>query len=569
MKDKKYGLGWIFSKMKGVRFLLVVCAILVLLETVLTLVFAFILREFIDIATGDSTLDLLTVGLVAIAVVVCTGIVSMALSIMRQLVIGKTERGIRVELMGVILSRRTAQITRQHTGELLTRLTADATAVSTVFMSIIRNIIGGFASVVLATAAMFFLNWQMAIIMLVLTPVLMVVISVFTSPMKKASEKDLQNEEVNRSLMQENLSRLVLIKAYLMQTKVVGKIRNAYSSKLKSGVKVGMWQGIIEFLGSFVANAMFLVCLGVGAIFVLRGDTTLGALVAIVQLLNYVVNPVANFAGAAAEVGKATASSKRIGEIMEIPADTPIAAVSAVNAAELVAEKLSFSYDGTEEGGENTVFDGVDAVFQKGVVTGIAGKSGSGKSTLLKLLIGLYEPKDGTVELKHESGVVTGDEIMSQIAYVPPVDYLFSGAVFDNIIMSEDSPRTSDMESAATDANILDFIQSLPEGFDTQITESGGNVSSGQAQRLAIARAIYKRSPVIVFDEPTANLDVVSIEKFQSAVRRLADKGKICIIVTHDVSTIEMCDKVYVIEDGGLRIKHAGEKLDLDEHDGN
>jgi len=166
---------------------------------------------------------------------------------------------------------------------------------------------------------------------------------------------------------------------------------------------------------------------------------------------------------------------------------------------------------------------------------------------LLKLLIGLYEPGGGTVELKHKSGVVIGDEILAQIAYVPPVDYLFSGAVFDNIIMSDDAPRVSEMESAAADANILDFIHSLPEGFGTQITESGGNVSSGQAQRLAIARAIYKRSPVIVFDEPTANLDVVSIEKFQSAVRRLAENGKICIIVTHDVSTIDMCDKVYVI----------------------
>jgi len=183
MKDKKYGLGWIYSKMKGVRFLLVVCASLVLIETVLTLAIAFFLREFVDIATGDSTLSLLTVGLMAIAVFICSGIISMVLSVIRQYVIGKTERGLRVELMGVILSRRTEQITKQHTGELLTRLTADVTAVSSVFMSIIRNIVGGAVSVVLATAAIFFLHWQMAIIMLVLTPVLMIVMSVFTSTM--------------------------------------------------------------------------------------------------------------------------------------------------------------------------------------------------------------------------------------------------------------------------------------------------------------------------------------------------------------------------------------------------
>ena len=136
MIDRKYGLGWIFSKMKGVRFLLAICVTLVLAETVLTLAIAFFLRAFVDIATGHSTLDLLTVGLVAIAVTILSGIISMVLSIMKQYVIGKTERGLRVELMSVILTRRAEHITKQHTGELLTRLTADVTAVSSVFMGI-------------------------------------------------------------------------------------------------------------------------------------------------------------------------------------------------------------------------------------------------------------------------------------------------------------------------------------------------------------------------------------------------------------------------------------------------
>jgi len=124
-------------------------------------------------------------------------------------------------------------------------------------------------------------------------------------------------------------------------------------------------------------------------------------------------------------------------------------------------------------------------------------------------------------------------------------------------------PRVNEIKSAASDANILDFIQSLPNGFDTPIGESGGTVSNGQAQRLAIARAIYKKSPVVVFDEPTANLDVDSIEKFQSAVRHLA-RDKICIIVTHDISTINVCDKVYVIESGHVREKLCGEELVID-----
>jgi ABC-type bacteriocin/lantibiotic exporter with double-glycine peptidase domain len=200
------------------------------------------------------------------------------------------------------------------------------------------------------------------------------------------------------------------------------------------------------------------------------------------------------------------------------------------------------------------VLDNLSVSFEKGAVTGIVGKSGCGKSTLLKLLIGLYEPNQGNVTLKTSDGA--NAEITPQIAYVPPNDYLFSGTVAENIIMSEDNPRIDEMKAACSDANILGFIESLSGGFDTSIGESGGTVSSGQAQRLAIARAIYKKSPIVVFDEPTANLDADSVEQFKSAVRRLAqDKGKICVIVTHDASTMTVCDKVYVMEDGVISEK--------------
>jgi ABC-type multidrug transport system fused ATPase/permease subunit len=226
-----------------------------------------------------------------------------------------------------------------------------------------------------------------------------------------------------------------------------------------------------------------------------------------------------------------------------------------VDAVELVAENISFSYRDEDDEAEN-VLENVNVSFSKGVVTGIAGISGSGKSTLLKLLIGLYTPQQGKVTLHHTSGTL--DKIMPQVAYVPPVDYLFSGTVAENIIMSENQPCLEEMNIASSGANILEFIESLPEGFDTNIGESGGTVSSGQAQRLAIARAIYKKSPIVIFDEPTANLDITSIEIFQSAIKKLA-KDKICIIVTHDISTITVCDKVYELEEG--RIKEINKNL--------
>lgn len=565
-KKNNYGLGWIYKKTKGTRLQLVIFTAFILVSTVVTISFAYFIKLFIDIATGELDESLLRVGLIAIGVIAAGGVVTVINFVLGHYIFGKTERNLRVELMSVIFSRRMADISKQHTGELLTKLTVDIQAVSECFINIIRSMVGGIASAVFATAAMFLLDWRMALIMIILTPLLMLVMGIFTPFMQKASEKDKRNDEINRSMMQENLSRIMLIKTYFMRDKVIAKVKKTYANKLKSGMKLGMWEGFVSFSGEIIAMSMFMVAIGVGAYFVMRGETTFGNMVAIVQLLNYVVNPVANFAGAIAQIGQAKASSGRIGEIYELPADRQVISANSVDAVELVAENISFAYNtgenGGEENGTENVLENVSASFKKGEITGIAGKSGSGKSTLLKLLIGLYAPRngDGKIELRYNSGTLSGEEIMPQIAYVPPVDYLFSETVRENIIMSEKEPRLEDMRSAAADANILDFIQSLPQEFDTPIGESGGTVSSGQAQRLAIARAIYKESPVVVFDEPTANLDVESIEKFQSAVRTIA-KDKICIIVTHDISTIGVCDKVYVIENGSVRERADGEEL--------
>ena len=191
----------------------------------------------------------------------------------------------------------------------------------------------------------------------------------------------------------------------------------------------------------------------------------------------------------------------------------------------------------------------VDLSFQKGEVTGIVGKSGSGKSTLLKLLMGLYSPANGSVTLQCGTEKVSGENIIANVAYVPPADYLFSGTIAENIAMSNNFD-TEKLKAAAVGANIFDYIQALDNGFDTVLGEGGNTVSSGQAQRIAIARAIYKNG-VFIFDEPTANLDRETIKLFQSTVKKLAESN-ICIIVTHDRSTVEICDKIYTLENGKI-----------------
>jgi len=559
IKTKKYGLGWIITQIKGAKWYLLLFTGIIFFANGLEVSVAFFLKEFVDIATGESSRSILNTALLAGATVGIAGVLYMLSHVLQKYIYGRTERKLRTDLLGTIFTRRMSDISKQHTGELLTKLTLDTQAVSDICPVIIRNMVGGGTAALIAIVSMFLLDWRMALIILVLTPVLMFAMSLLTPFIEKASVRDKENDEENRSLMQENLSRIMLIKTYFMQTKTIANVRKTYSKKLRSGMKLGLWEGITLFSGLLLGTSMFLVTLGVGAYFVMQGQTTFGNLIAIVQLLNYIVNPIARLSETVSQVSQATASSKRIGELVELPADNEVNKSPLINANELVAKNMSFSYNSPADNGEVTdsepdssmTITGVDAVFPKGKITGLVGKSGSGKSTFLKLLIGLYEPHDGNISLNHNNGIHNGEEIMPHVAYVPPVDYLFSGTVLDNIVMSENEPRMDDVKKAAHDANILDFIESLPQGFDTVIGESGGTVSSGQAQRIAIARAIYKKSPVLVFDEPTANLDNDSIEKFKSTIKQQS-KDKICIVVTHDESTMTVCDKVYTLSDGRL-----------------
>lgn len=553
MEEKRYGFSWICKKTKGCRLQLIIYTLLVLCMPMIQLSFAFLMKLFIDIATGKADMPLWRVGFYSIASIIIGGIVMMINAILAKLIYGKMECGLRTELMNVIFSRRLIDISKQHTGELLTKLTADIQAISMCFPTWIDHIAGGAASALLATAALFFLNWKIAILLLILTPLTMFFMGVLTPHIQNASAADKRNEEINRSYLQENLSRIMLVKTYAMQEKILDKSQNIYQEKLKSSIVLGMWEGLALFTGALSGNMMSLVTLGLGAYFVLSGETTVGSLVMTVQLLNYIVNPITKFPVAIAGVGQAVSSARRIGELYDLPAEKKSHKSQSVNVNELSVRNLNFSYD-DKDGGFCHLLHNLNLTFSKGEVTGIAGKSGSGKSTLLKLLTGLYEPQSGTVELHTEQGTIDKGQIMGRVAYVPPDNYLFSGTILENIIMSENKPQMEKINLAASCANILDFIQSLPDGFETRLGESGNTLSSGQAQRIAIARAIYQNRPVIVFDEPTANLDADSIEKFHMAVHKLA-LNNICIIVTHDISTISACDKVYLLDSGKVEEK--------------
>ena len=373
-------------------------------------------------------------------------------------------------------------------------------------------------------------------------------ISIFSPKLQSAAEADLKNEDNNRIHMQEILSRLPLFQVYSMERMVDENMDALYERKRASKIHLSLLQGSFGFLNSLMSFSIFILASGVGAYFVLRGENQVGDLVAMIQLSNYVMQPIMAAPGWIATYNGAKASMKRIQEVEEM-ADKELVPIKQMARAEIecvVLNDLTFSFDGTE-----LVLDHVSATMERGKITGIIGESGSGKTTLLNLILGLYPVKDTHMIQAGRAGSTDafygGKE---NISYVPSENFVFRGTVKENICMSLPYEKEKFQHACAL-ANIDRLIQGL-KGKENELLEEGGNnLSMGQKQRVAIARALYGNPPVIVFDEPTANLDPDSVAVFKEMIRQIAE-DKICIIVTHDMEVASVCDKVYELRDKSL-----------------
>lgn len=212
----------------------------------------------------------------------------------------------------------------------------------------------------------------------------------------------------------------------------------------------------------------------------------------------------------------------------------------------LEVKNLDFAY-GTE-----TILTDINFHLAKGQILGIHGRSGSGKSTLLKLIMRFFDPKSGEIQLNSTAlSTINTANLRDNMAYITQQTYIFNETIFENIVMANRKANKEEVIAACQKANIHDFIMSLPEGYDTKITEMGNNLSDGEKQRIGIARAFLHNAPIILLDEPTSNLDSLNEAMILQALLNVKAE-KLIILVSHRASTMAICDQVIGIENGRL-----------------
>ena len=548
---------WLVQQSKYSLKTLCIIPLVCLVSSVCNVGISMIFKGYMDIASGESLITFWQMTIFSVSIIIILALTQIVSSVLEGYSYSKTEKGLRISLIEQIVRKYLLKLNKMHTGEIQNRLTTDVAEISNFYIQLFGQMSLVFFTSFFAVILLFLLNWKIMLIFLIIIPLLTMLISVFSPKLQKAAETDSKNEDANRSYMQELLMLLPLYQVYLMG-KIAGEhTQYLYRKKTTSKVRLSFLEGSFAFLNSLTSFGIFIITSAVGAYFVKTGENTVGDLVAMIQLSNYIMLPLTEAPRIIALYNKTISSVKRIREIEQVQNRDTVELENrdSFRADFIALRHLSFEYEK-----EKLILDDINAVFPKDRIIGIIGKSGSGKSTLIKLILGLYLPdENGMIEIRNTGDSQNYYNYEGIISYVPSDNFVFSGTVKDNICMRSPVDKNK-FDEVCKAANIHDLISSFKLKENENINESGNNLYTRSRVRIAIARALYAGTSIIIFDEPTANLDSESVKLFVKMIK-LFSKDKICIIVTHDDSVASVCDDVYQLKEKQLIFVEKGQNM--------
>jgi ATP-binding cassette subfamily B protein len=440
---------------------------------------------------------------------------------------------------------------KSRMGDMLSRVIGDMGLLQEVAVTAAFPLLGSILMIAGMLTTMFIMNWKLALLAIGLTPLFWLNSIRLGRDIRNASRKQRQTESDLSSSAAECISGIKTVQALSLEKNFSEAFTSSNNMSLNEGVKTKRLSAQLEKkVGILLACAQALI-LWYGAKLVLGGSLTPGDLIVFLAYLKYSFKPMRNFAKYTGRLAKAAAAGERVinifnqtPEIRDLPDAKPASAFK----GNIRFENVSFSYEP-----EKPVLQGINMDIKAGETIGLVAPSGSGKTTLVSLLLRLYDPTSGIISIDGTNiRTHTLASLRSQINLILQDTILFSGTVSDNITYgAKDSPQ-NEIEDAAKLANAHEFIMALPEGYDTQLGERGVNLSTGQRQRIAIARAAIRKCPILILDEPTSSLDTKNELEVMQSLKLLAH-GKTTFLITHKPDQLKYADRVFNLDQGQLR----------------
>jgi len=457
---------------------------------------------------------------------------------------------VRMQAYEHLLTLPVSRFADEQSGSLSSRVVSDPNALEGMIQAAASRLSGQLVAILVVASILVWMNWQLALVNLVILPVLALITYYYQDPLRTASRSIRETVARLTATSTEAISNIRVVKAFVSEEQErerFGEQNQAYVDiNLDRRKDVGKMEGLINITANYGIGVLLLL----GGWMVGRGSLTLGELTAFIMYQRQLKGPVQSVMFFNDKLQAGMAALERLSDLVDTDPETS-GDIEEVPVGPIELEDVQFTYPGADE----PALRGLSLRIEPGETVALVGASGAGKSTVATLIGRFCDPQEGRVTIDGRD-VRRFDltALREHIALVPQDPTLFSGTVADNIRYAEPDVPDEAVRRAAKMANAHGFIQRLSAGYDTQIGERGVRLSGGQKQRVAIARAILADARILLLDEATSDLDSESEAVIQDALDGLFARGDrlTSIVIAHRLSTIEDADTIFVLEDGQL-----------------
>lgn len=446
-----------------------------------------------------------------------------------------------------------------QTGKLISTITADVSTIQDFASSTLLSILVDCVTIIGMVVIMFYLDSDFTLLALAVTPFLLFFVARFKRAMKKATREVREDQSNMFVVLQKGLESIRSVNAFGRQDFEEGRLEKVSMETVNAALKARRVKSVLSPVVAITVSACTAFVLWRGADLVMTGVMTIGTLTVFLSYMSKFFSPVKDLAKMTSTIAQVSVALERIQSVLEtntITKEIPNAIKPGKLKGEIVFENVSFAYST-----DTPIIKKFNLSIHRGQRIGICGPTGCGKSTIVSLIARFYDPVSGRILIDGtDISKFTLDGLREQIAFVLQDTVLFYGSIRENIAYGRPDATEEEIVEAAKLANIYDLIERLPHGLDTLVGERGVTLSGGEKQRIGIARAVVRNSPILILDEPTSSLDAESEKIVLEALEKLM-VGRTVIIIAHRLNTIRHVDKIIVLTNGTIAEEGTHDEL--------
>lgn len=496
--------------------------------------------------------------MIYIGIILVSLAISAASSLLAAVLEERFSFGIRKQLYEQILQANWLDVKKYHTGDLMTRLTSDAGNIANGIIYTIPEILQLLIELLVTFCILYYYQPLLAVFTLLIAPVAAIVCWILGRKLKKLQVKVQETEANYRSFLQESLANLLIVKSFCNEEHSTEHLVDLREERFRWVLKKNRLGVASSTFMSLTFQLGYIAAFTIGAYSVSKDIITFGTMTLFLTLVGRIQGPIMQLAQKIPSIVSILASTGRVMELQKIPLEEkkqmPFQPDDMVG---VKIKQMDFSYVEKEP-----IFEKASVQIRPGEFVAIVGESGIGKTTLIRLMMSFLEKKGGLISFHNNNGVeeFANAGCRQFISYVPQGNTLFSGTIRENVRMGRQDATEEEIEEALKMASAYEFVQELPNGADTFIGERGHGISEGQAQRIAIARALVRKAPFLILDEATSSLDEKTELAVLEGIKTLKPKPT-CLLVTHRRSVLAYCDREIKIENHQMMERNISEEF--------